>query len=202
MRNINMKPEWMRIAWFLGAVLFFVSCEKKKTEADLVADFRNMDNLLRRGTFRYDSMKWYLSSLREGFVNHTHKELAYDAWKTNVTYRWTTDSSTVLIYANKRYPVGFSRELIVHSGDSVLFVHRFSTEPLGLYNKKDFSFLESVYYLTERGTIRHLARISYREKDLADTIAFRKKPFAELTDDVSHYYSLELNHSRNILTLN
>lgn len=62
--------------------------------------------------------------------------------------------------------------------------------------------MESIYYLTEFGTIKHLARISYRERDLADTIALRKKPFADLNDGVSHYYYLELNHSRNILTLN
>ena len=161
-----------------------------------------MDAFLRRPSLHYDSLQKYLSGMQEAFVNHEGKELAYDRWKTSVTYRWNGDSSITMIQAWKKYPVGFSRETIIHTGDSVLFVHRFSTEPLGLGNREKITFLESIFYLTEVGTIKHLARISYNVKDLADTIAFRKKPFADLRDDVSHYYSLELAHSRNILTLN
>lgn len=143
-----------------------------------------------------------LEAINESFNHFEKKELSYDKWNTAVTYKWNADSSVVMVLSNKRLAQGFRRETFLHLGDSVMFVHRFSTEPLGLGNTRNYSFLESIYYLEDVGTIKYLARISYRELDLADTIAFRKKPFADLADDTSHYYSLEVQNSRNILTLN
>ena len=184
------------------ASTFLLSCEKKKDEAQLLNDFRNFDGFLRFRPFQYDSMKNYLAKVDHGFDHSASKELIYESWKTSVTYKWNADSSLTRINSLKHFPIGFSREVIIHSGDSILFIHRLSTQPLGMQRHEDYTFLESIYYLTEFGTIKHLARISYRERDLQDTIAFRKKPFADLTDDVSHFYSLELNYSKNILTLN
>ncbi|HET9487584.1 MAG TPA: hypothetical protein VFO54_09120 [Chryseosolibacter sp.] len=184
------------------ASTFLLSCEKKKDEAHLLNDFRNFDGFLRFRPFQYDSMKIYLAKVDHGFDHSASKELSYESWKTSVAYKWNADSSLTRINSLKHFPIGFSREVIIHSGDSILFIHRFSTQPLGMQRHEDYTFLESIYYLTEFGTIKHLARISYRERDLQDTIAFRKKPFADLTDDVSHFYSLELNYSKNILTLN
>jgi hypothetical protein len=185
-----------------GIIVFFYSCEKKRTEANLKTDLTSLDMFLRNRPFHYDSMKIYLAHIAEAFVHRESRELSYDAWKTSVTWKWNTDSPITMIHAKKFFPVGFSREMILHSGDSTLFVHRFSTQPLGAGNKTQLTFLESVFYLAETGTLKHLARISYRPRSLKDTVAFRKKPFADLTDDISHYYSLELDHSKHILTLN
>lgn len=197
-----MKTKVLCLVTLATATLLIFSCEKKRTEVDLAKDIRDMDTFLRRPSFHYDSLEAFITNMQETLIHDEQKELSYDAWKTSVTYRWNADSSIVMIEARKVYPVGFSRETIVHTGDSILFVHRFSTEPLGLGNRDRPTLLESIFYLTEMGTIKHLARISYNIRDLSDTVAFRKKPFADLTDDVSHYYSLELNHSKNILTLN
>ena len=143
-----------------------------------------------------------LKHINESFNHLEKKELSYDKWRTSVTYKWNADSSVAMVASNKTLAKGFRREVFLHVGDTVMFVHRFSTEPLGLGNTRNYSFLESIYYLEDVGTIKYLARISYRELDLADTIAFRKKPFADLTDNTSHYYSLEVQNSQNILTLN
>jgi hypothetical protein len=158
-----------------------------------------LDTFLRKPGFNYDSLKTYLAEIQEEFVSSERKHKGYEVWNTTVDFKWNSDSSITLLNVYKTYPIGFSRETIIHSRDSILLVHRFSTEPVGLENREDFTFLESVLYLSERGTIRHLARISSREDYLKDTIEFRKKPFTELTDDISHYYSLELNYSKNIL---
>ena len=179
-----------------------ISCEKQKTEAELVADFRSMDAFMRRTSFHYDSMQAMLNGVGQALIHRDDRALSYDAWKTSVTYRWNGDSTITMIQSKKTFPVGFRRETILHCGDSILLVHRFSTEPLGLGNREKITFLESVFYLAETGTIKHLARISYNARDLRDTVGFRKKPFADLTDDISHYYSMELTHSKNILTLN
>ena len=176
-----------------------VSCNKKKSEADLSRDMEKVDAFLRKQSFDYDSLQNYLTDIQENFIHSEKKHKGYEAWNTTVDYKWNSDSSITWVNAYKTYPIGFSREKIIHSRDSILLVHRFSTEPLGLDNRKDFTFLESVLYLAPGGTIKHLARISYREKNLKDTIEFRKKPFTDLTDDISHYYSLELNYSQHIM---
>lgn len=161
-----------------------------------------MDSFLRSTAFQYDSLQMYEAKVAENFVHSVTKELSYEERKAMVVYRWNTDSSVVFLHAHKIFRKGFNRELIVHAGDSILFIHRFSTEPLGTESREKFTFLEEIFYITPVGTIKHLARISYKEEDLADTVAFRKKPFADLADKISFYYPLELNHSRNILTLN
>jgi hypothetical protein len=140
--------------------------------------------------------------LSANLVHSLTKELQYEERKATVNYQWNADSTIVLLRTHKVFKKGFNREVIVHAGDSILFVHRFSTEPLGLESKDNFTFLEAVFYVTPSGSIRHLARISYRQSHLADTIAFRKRPLVDLTDDISFYYPGELNHSRNILSLN
>lgn len=177
-------------------------CGKKKSETTLLNDFRKMDLFLRAAPFRYDSMQMYEAKLAENFVHSASKELRYEQRKATVDFLWNTDRSLVLLKSHKIFRKGFNREVIVHAGDSILFIHRFSTEPLGLENRENFTFLEEIFYITASGTIKHLARISYRERDLADTVAFRKKPLVDLADKISFYYSLELAHSRNILTLN
>ena len=175
-------------------------CKPEKTEGDLVKDFRKLDGFLRRDQFTYDSLLTLMEELQKGFGHSDTKHSGYDAWNRTVYYKWNSDSTLALINAHKTYPKGFSRETIIHSGDSILFLHRFSTEPLGLQNRENFTFLESVFYLTPTGTVKHLARIRYNQRELEDTIAFRTKPFADLTDDISHYYSLELNYSRTIFS--
>ena len=184
---------------FIFVTLWLASCNKKKREADLSTDLGKVDQFLRRGTFDYDSLLTYVAALRDNFTHAERKQKAYEVWHTTVDYKWNADSSIILVNAYKTYPIGFSRETIIHVRDSLLLVHRFSTEPLGMENRDDFTFLESVLYLAPGGTIKHLARISYREKNLNDTVTFRKKPFTDLTDNISHYYSLELNYSQNIM---
>lgn len=147
-------------------------------------------------------MKFLLSGVNTSFANAENKTLELNHWKTSVTYKWNADSSLVLVVSNKDLAHGFRREVFLHSGDTLMFVYRFSTEPLGMGNTLDYSFLESVYYLEDVGTVKYLARISYREHYLADTIAFRRKPFADVTDRTTHYYSLEVQNSQNILRLN
>lgn len=161
-----------------------------------------MDSFLRTRPFRYDSMNILLARAGENFVHEQRREINFEERRAVVEYRWNSDSSITLIKSHKVFRKGFNREAIVHAGDSILFVHRFSTEPLGLENSDQYTFLEQIFYLTPTGTIKHLERVSYREPELKDTLAFRKKPFADLTDNISHYYSLELNHCRNMLTLN
>jgi len=178
--------------------LSLTSCKKEKSEADLGKDFGTLDSFMRKPKFFYDSLKPYLAEIEADLVHADTKRTSYDRWTTTVDYKWNSDSTITWIRAYKTYPIGFSREIFIHCGDSILFLHRFSTEPLGLENREDFSFLESVFYLRDTGTIKHLARISYREDYLKDTVEFRNKPFTDLTDDVTHYYSLELNYSRNI----
>lgn len=189
------------IAILFASALLLNGC-KKKSDTALVRDFRKMDAFLRSGDFDYDSMKIYEAMLNENLVHSLTKELRYEERKATVNYQWNADSTIVLLRTHKVFPKGFNRELIAHVGDSILFVHRFSTEPLGLESKDNFTFLEAVFYLTPSGTIKHLARIAYRQSHLEDTIAFRKKPLVDLTDDISFYYPGELDHSRNILSLN
>ena len=184
---------------FICIMLSLISCKKEKSEADLSSDLERVDTFLRKQRFDYDSLQTYLAEIQGNFIHIETRHKGYEAWNTTVDYKWNSDSSVTLVNAYKTYPIGFSRETIIHARDSILLVHRFSTEPLGLENRKDFTFLESVLYLAPGGTIKHLARISYREKDLQDTIKFRKKPFTDLTDEISHYYSLELNYCRHIL---
>lgn len=147
-------------------------------------------------------MKFFLREINRSFRNGDSKELSYDKWKTSVVYKWNADSSLVLVVSNKALPHGFRREVFLHAGDSVMFVHRFSTEPLGMGNTSDYSFLESIFYLEDVGTVKYLARISYRVHHLVDTLSFQRKPFADLSDNTSHYYSLELQNSQDILRLN
>lgn len=157
---------------------------------------------MRNSPFTCDSLRTYVGEIEKGFLHTETRRAGYDAWSTTVRYNWNSDSTITLINAYKTYPKGFSRETVIHSGDSILFLHRFSTEPLGRQSREYYTFLESVYYLTPTGTIKHFDRISYRERHLKDTVMFRKKPFADMTDNISHYYSLELNYSRNILGTN
>jgi hypothetical protein len=199
---MKLKINLTTFAMLTCLALFLGSCKKEKSETELDRDFRRLDAFLRTRQFDYDSLKIYLHKIEENLIHAEDKQVSYEVWKTLVSYKWNSDSSLVFIYASKTFPVGFSREVIIHSGDSVLFIHRFSTEPLGLQNRVDYTFLESIYYLAEMRTLKHLDRIEYLKRDLKDTIAFRNKLFADLTDSGSNYYSQELNHSRNILTLN
>jgi hypothetical protein len=198
------KKALQHLTFYMALVsaLLLNSCKKVKSDATLANDFRKMDSFLRRDSYRYDSMNFYLGKIGENFVHWQKKELTFEERKATVEYRWNSDSSLTMLNAHKVFDKGFNRELIIHAGDSILFIHRFSTEPLGRESRERYTFLEEVFYLTVTGTIKHLARISYRQADLRDTIAFRKKPFADLNDKISHYYSLELNHSQHVLTLN
>ncbi len=200
--RLKLRVTHPSLAILLCSALLVTSCKIKKSETALVEDFRNMDTFFRTRPFRYDSMKILVARVAGNFVHAEDKKLTYDARKATVSYQWNSDSSITFLNANKIFHKGFSREVIIHAGDSILFIHRFSTEPLGTESRENFTFLEEIFYMTDTGIIKHLARISYRQKDLKDTLAFRKKPFADLTDDISHYYSLELSHSRNILSLN
>ena len=184
-----------------GSLLVF-SCAKEETENNLARDFQELDAFLRDEPFHYESLKDYLASVSEGLIHSEKKHMGYEKKKTAVHYQWNSDSSLILINSYKSFAKGFSREEILHAGDSILFIHRFSTEPLSLENPEDYTFLESIYYLAETGTLRHLSRIEYNMRDLSDTVAFRRKPFTEIADNISHYYSLELNYSKNIFTLN
>lgn len=168
----------------------------------LIKDFRRLDTFLRNPEFSYDNLCAYLVRIEENFIYDQNKQLSQGNWRTSVTYKWNSDSSLVFIYANKSFPVGFSREKIIHSGDSVLLVYRFSTEPLGSRTRDDYTFLESVYYLRHAGTIKHLDRIAHWKSQLKDTIAFRKKPFTDFTANALHNYSFELKHCEEILRLN
>jgi hypothetical protein len=190
------------LAALFAPALLLNSCKKEKNDKALASHFRKMDSFLRGESFHYDSMNFYLATIAGNFVNGDEKELSFEQRRASVQYLWNSDSSITMLNAHKIFDKGFNREAIIHAGDSILFVYRFSTEPLGLESRQRFTFLEEVFYMTMMGTIKHLARISYRETNLQDTIAFRKKPFADLKDNISHFYSLELNHSQNILTLN
>jgi hypothetical protein len=204
MKTGNMKLAFahLGLAVILVPALFLNACKKEKSDATLAKDFRNMDSFLRSDSYQYDSMNFCIAKIAGNFVHWQKKELSLDERKATVEYRWNSDSSLTMLNAHKIFDKGFNREVIMHAGDSILFIHRFSTEPLGLETRERYTFLEEIFYMTVTGTIKHLARISYRQDDLRDTIAFRKKPFADLNDNISHYYSLELNHSQHILTLN
>ena len=189
------------LAVFFTAVIL-TACKTGSRDLLVAERFRALDRILRQQNFRYDSMRICLREIEKDFIHTETKHTGFEARTSTVRYLWNADSTITMIRSRKTFPVGFNREVIIHAGDSILFIHRFSTEPLGMANKSTYTLLESVYYLNEVRTIRHLDRIDYNVRDLNDTIEFRKKPFANLADDISHYYSMELNYSKNILGLN
>jgi hypothetical protein len=181
--------------------LLFHSCKREKAVVDPGGEFSHLDTYLRTRPFNPDSLQHYISAIEEELLHSERKQMGYGKKHTTVHYKWNADSSMTLIRAYKTFSKGFSREVILHSGDTLLLVHRFSTEPLSL-GSDDHTFLESVYYLERPGTIRHLSRIEYDMKDLRDTIPFQQKAFTDLTDNISRYYSVELNYSTNIFSIN
>ena len=201
------KDFWILVLW-CGLAVLGSSCNKKASPPEVepirrpVEAFKLFETYLRTFPFNLDSMQLLLSGLKNNLALSTIKKISFEALSTTVNYRWDPDSSITVVSARKNFPRGFSREEIVHAGDTVLIIHRFSTEPLDIENPEDYTFLESVLILKPTGTIRHLTRIEYQQLDLRDTISFQQMPFSDLTDDVHHYYSTELTYSRNIFRIN
>lgn len=180
-------------------MMLLAVCQPKESIHRPADAFGALDSVLRHQPFEFESMLSQLRVLSENLPHSETRETSYDAWRTKVNYRWNADSSLVMIQAYKGVPKGFSREVMVHAGDSILFVYRFSTTPLAIENREDHTFLEVIRYLRPNGTLMHLSRIAYDQKDLADTTSFFQQPLYDLTDNIHHFYSMELNHGRNIL---
>ncbi len=182
-----------------ASTVFLASCVKGKDEATLQDEVRQLAASLRSDQFSYETVLTYLLKIEENLVHSENRELAYGDWRTSISHKWNSDSSIILINVQKTLPVGFRREKIIRAGDSVLFVYRFSTEPLGPVKRDDYTFLESIYYFHDTTTIKHMDRVEHRRRNLRDTIAFRKKRFNDYSDSGFSDYFFELEHIRALL---
>lgn len=116
----------MKMSLILVCIVFLAcSLSEVNQRGTLKSKIVDMDNLMRHDTLNYTAMRSMVETIDSSLHRSDVKTFDNGLWSSVIRFKWNYDSSVVMIYAKKNYAKGFKREVLIHIGDSVLFLHRF-----------------------------------------------------------------------------
>jgi len=195
-------PDMRQTILIIGLLLLHGSCSKTdRTTSDTVVDtvLIEFDNYLKSGLIDSDHIDNYINRIETNLVKLDKKKYQ-GQWTTRATFKFNSDSSVTLIKSDKTWRDGHKKEVIIHIGDSILFIKHFEVLTEN-QNPTGYELLEIIEYLTDRKNLVTLIRWEY-PKSLKDTIEFKREPYGHLDLGEKLDYLDKLNYARTIMEWN
>src|SRR5690606_24345439 len=108
---------------------------------NLSRQLTRLDSIFNLLDMNYEVLDRTILAIDSSFIHVDSRTFDDPLWKSFITYKWSVDSSVIMIRSKKNYDVGFKREVALHINDSMLFLHRFEVGPA--LDTPGYNFLET-----------------------------------------------------------